>query len=46
MLKNLKPGETFDEEVFKKTFMSLDKNNDGTVSLEELTEDFIKKAKE
>ena len=46
MLKNLKPGQEFDENVFQTTFKALDKNNDGSVSLEELTEDFVSKARE
>ena len=45
MLKQLKPGQAFDEDTFETTFAQLDKNGDGSVSLQELTADFIEKAK-
>ncbi len=46
MLQQLKPDKEFNEEVFETTFNALDKDHSGTVSLEELTSDFIQKAKD
>ena len=44
MMKNLKPDAEFDEARFEENFATLDKNEDGKVSFEELLKSLIDKA--
>lgn len=46
MWKAIQPDQAFDEAAFEASFAQMDKNGDGTVSLEELTADFLQKARE
>merc|ERR1712032_1170895 len=43
-MKVLKPGQPFNEEEFEENFANLDKNQDGSVSKQELFDSLYKKA--
>ena len=46
MLQRVKPDAEFDEEAFQVNFQAMDKNNDGTVSKQELFQSLVEKAKQ
>ena len=46
MLERVKPDGNFDEEKFQETFRAMDKNNDGSVSKQELFESLLNKARQ
>ena len=45
MMQRVKPDAEFNEEKFEQNFETLDKNNDGTVSKQELFLSLVEKAK-
>ena len=46
MLQRVKPDAEFDEAKFRQNFESMDKNNDGTVSKQELFQSLVDKARQ
>ena len=46
MLQRVKPDAQFDEEKFRQNFSAMDKNNDGTVSKQELFQSLVDKARQ
>ena len=46
MLQRVKPDAQFDEAKFRQNFEAMDKNNDGTVSKQELFQSLVDKARQ
>ena len=46
MLQRVKPDAEFDEAKFRENFASMDKNNDGSVSKQELFQSLVDKARQ
>ena len=46
MLHSVKPDAQFDEEAFQKNFQNMDKNDDGTISKDELFQSLVEKARQ